>query len=244
MGDAASLERRARWAQIGLVAVMLTDLIGIWSAMRQIDLLDRAIAGEDIALSSFESDDNRQLVVALVQFVVLIAAVVLFLRWFHRAYVDLPRLGSERRFRTGWAIGGWFVPILALWRPKQLANDLWRGTEPVPGAPPPTSPAASWSWLLNVWWVGFVILGFLEQRAALAYWNAPFVEDAGPLATAGVIADAEQAQSAARLDLVSSIVDLPVATLAILVVSALTARHVARAAAEPAPPLPVADAAP
>jgi hypothetical protein len=238
MRDTATLERRARWAQIALVAVMVTDLIGVWSAMRQIDLLDRAIAGEDIALSAFESDDNRQLVVGLLQFVALLAAVVLFLRWFHRAYVDLPRLGSVRRFKTGWAIGGWFVPILALWRPKQLANDLWRGTEPVPGTPPPASPAARWSWLLNVWWAGFVVLGFLEQRAALAYWNAPIVAEAGPQATAGVTADAEQAQSAARLDLLSSIVDLPVATLAILVVSALTARHVARprAAAEPAVP--------
>ena len=62
MRDTATLERRARWARIALVAVMVTDLIEVWSAMRQIDLLDRAIAGEDIALSAFESDDNRQLV--------------------------------------------------------------------------------------------------------------------------------------------------------------------------------------
>ncbi len=33
---------------------------------------------------------------------------------------------TERRYGHGWAIGGWFVPILNFWRPMQVVNDVWR----------------------------------------------------------------------------------------------------------------------
>ena len=57
---------------------------------------------------------------------VFIATGVFFLFWFHRAYRNLPALGGDRRYGTGWAIGSWFVPFLNAWRPKQIVNDIWR----------------------------------------------------------------------------------------------------------------------
>ena len=33
------------------------------------------------------------------------------------------------RYGNGWAIGAWFIPIFAMIRPKQIANDIWRGSE-------------------------------------------------------------------------------------------------------------------
>lgn len=54
-----------------------------------------------------------------------------FIAWFFRAYKNLARLGvANLRFRSGWAIGAWFVPIFNMIRPKQIANDIWRGSEP------------------------------------------------------------------------------------------------------------------
>ena len=85
MGDSATLERRGRWAAIAVGAVLVTDLVAIWSDWLQMRLLDRAIDGDEIALSTFASDDGRQAVVALLQTLVFVLAVVFFLRWFHRA---------------------------------------------------------------------------------------------------------------------------------------------------------------
>ncbi len=51
-------------------------------------------------------------------------------RGFLRAYANGPALGlHDPRFGKGWAIGAWFVPILNLFRPKQIANDIWRGSD-------------------------------------------------------------------------------------------------------------------
>lgn len=53
-----------------------------------------------------------------------------FIAWFFRAYKNLRRLGVENmRYRTGWAIGAWFIPIFNWFRPKHIANDVWRGSE-------------------------------------------------------------------------------------------------------------------
>ena len=229
MGDrAATLERRGRWAVIALAAVLVTDVIGIWSDRLQIRLLDRAIDGEDIALSTFDSDDTRQALVVLLQLVVLITAVLLFLRWFYRAYVDLPHLGATRRFGARWAIGAWFVPLLNIWRPKQIADDIWRGTDP--GAEPVGTGSWGWrsSWLINAWWILWIAVTVLETRAGIAFSSAPWAVDAGPPAAVGLTEGAEQTRSAAILDLAASLADIPVAVLAILVVRALTARLVER----------------
>ena len=57
--------------------------------------------------------------------VLLIATGVAFLVWFSRAYRNLDAFDLPRRYGTGWAIGGWFVPFLNLARPKQVADDIW-----------------------------------------------------------------------------------------------------------------------
>ena len=55
----------------------------------------------------------------------LLATGVAFLVWFWRAYRNLDALDLPRRYGTGWAIGGWFVPFLNFARPKQVADDIW-----------------------------------------------------------------------------------------------------------------------
>ena len=75
--------------------------------------MNRLIAGEDVSVESLDSNDTRQLaVVASIAFVAFVIAIVLFLRWFHRAHANLPALGATTRFKPWWAIVGWFVPIL------------------------------------------------------------------------------------------------------------------------------------
>src|SRR3954447_3617244 len=55
-----------------------------------------------------------------VSVVVQLVASLAFLPWFHRSYRNVARVGAHVRYGTGWAIGAWFVPILSLWRPKQI----------------------------------------------------------------------------------------------------------------------------
>jgi len=212
---------------IALVAVIVSDILAIGSDLLEIRLMSRLVDGDDVSLSSLDSDDLRQGVAALVVFAVFVASTVLFLRWFHRAYSNLPALRSQPRFKRGWAIGGWFVPIMWFWRPKQIANDIWRGSDPSPRALEFTRTEVGS--LLGLWWAAWIIGGFVYTRSTLAYLNTPAASDAGISALVGDVQDARDIRYAAILDVVASGIDIAAAVLAILVVRALTSRELGRA---------------
>ena len=155
--------------------------------------------------------------VAVAQFALYVAVIVLFIVWFHRAYSNLHALGAGYlRWGKGWAIGAWFVPILNLWRPKQIANDIWRGSDP--NAPPEQGSAwrerdvpAVFQW----WWGAFLVSQWIGNAAGRTVWTAD--------------TPTELARSAA-LHVVANAIDILAALLAIAVVRRTTARQDERAA--------------
>jgi hypothetical protein len=217
------LEGRARWAVIALVAVIVTDILAIGSDLLEIRLMNRLVGGEDVSPSSLDSNDIRQIVVGLLVLAAYVASIVLFIRWFHRAYSNLPALGSEPRFKRGWAIGGWFVPIMWFWRPKQIANDIWRGTDSSTRSLHITKTDVAP--LVGIWWAAWIIAGVVFTRSSLAYASTPTALEAGVSAMLGDTADAEDIRRAAVLDLVANGIDIAAAVLAILVVQRMTSRQ-------------------
>jgi hypothetical protein len=195
---------------IALVAVIVVDLLAIGANWLEIDLLSRAIDGKPVSMSELDSSDNRQAVLGLLGLAVVIAAAVFFIRWFHAAYANLRALGREDlRFGTGWAIGAWFVPFLNLWRPKQIANDIWRGSNPnVPFQPAP--------------WKETAVPTFLEL-----WWGAWIIADVGQIAMRVWFESetAEELRTAAYADIGFLVVDVVAAALAIVVVRQLTFRQ-------------------
>ena len=74
------------------------------------------------------ASSDRIAIAALIMIVIYLIGAVIFLFWLRRAYGNLDALHARRRYGKGWSIGAWFVPILNLFRPKQIANDIWRGS--------------------------------------------------------------------------------------------------------------------
>lgn len=105
------------------------------------------------------------IVVTGVSIVVLLLTAVLFLVWFRRAYRNALYFdtGGRARFKPGWAVGAWFVPFLNLVRPKQIADDIWRTSNP-------QRPVTDHRWdeeapsrLVMIWWVAYVV-GYVLDR--------------------------------------------------------------------------------
>jgi hypothetical protein len=177
------------------------------------DVAVRNVAAFPMDQASAHASDHQTAVSAIVELVALLAAASTFLAWFYRAYANLPRLGIQHlRHRPGWAIGSWFVPVLSLVRPKQIANDIWRGSDP-------TSPDRQPDWhepvspLLHWWWALFLLNGFLGQ-ASLRLWNASH--------------SISRLRSATDVDIASSAVSIIAAGLAGWVVYRLSDRQTQR----------------
>jgi hypothetical protein len=214
------LAGRARYVTVSLLVMAGLLMIGFVFDYLEFRIAQRLIDGEAITRAEARASDDRQQSVALAQFMMLVLCGIAYVRWFRRAYGNLPALGSaELRYRRGWAVWGWFVPVLALWRPKQLANDIWRATEP---GLPWNAGAGLWGRapvprLITAWWVLWIAGG------AMATWSLTI-----PGHTA------EQLRGRAVLDMATDTVLLVCAALACLMVSEIGQRQARRAADEPA----------
>ena len=212
----SSLGPRARWVVVVLLIVVVADVASILSDAEQIGLMNRVIDGEEVTVSELDSSDDHQALAGLAQLGLLLVSTIVFLRWFSAAYRNLLPLGAtSRRFTPGWAIGAWFIPILNLWRPKQIANDIWRASEV--DAPPdqgdawrerPVSPLVTW------WWAAWVAGGIVGNTVL----RLSFRSDTP-----------EALRDAVSADILALVLDIVAAVLAILVVRAVTARQELRA---------------
>jgi hypothetical protein len=216
------LSGRAKWARRAFIALIALDLISIVSGYFEYSLYGQDVITQD----EVDTNDIRQGLVALLDFAVFVLAVVMFIRWFKRAYENLPSLGVPKlRFGSGWTIGSWFVPFLNLFRPKQIANDIWRGSDPAAEAEQgedwhrrPVTPLLHW------WWGFYLFSNYLDWFVVRTYWHDNDVSSLHSAAAAGMVADS------------ASIVGL---ILGLLVIRNVTMRQDERAAGLAAAPAAV-----
>ena len=208
-----SLRRLGTVVVVLLVVGVLCDVTASVIDYLELDLLERLIAGEDVAVDTLAASDDRTAVIALLQLLALLSTAVAFLVWFRRAYRNAPRMSTVLpRFGSGWAVGAWFVPFLNLWRPKQIANDIWRAGEPDPDPAVPFY-ARRVTPLLHVWWATWILANLLSGTIR---FSAPeTLEDQRSEAASAVAAD---------------VLGVVAGCLAIAVVVVMTERHEARRA--------------
>ena len=84
-----------------------------------------------------------------------LAIFVLLVIWLYRAAKNNEALGRlNPRLGSGWAIGGWFIPIANLVIPFIIMDDVWRGADPsIPRGDPnwrrSSTLGAIWAWLVT-----------------------------------------------------------------------------------------------
>ncbi|MPZ89353.1 MAG: DUF4328 domain-containing protein [Nitriliruptorales bacterium] len=153
------VDEHAEYRPLSTLAKLLAGVFGFALAL---DLLLAALTGRVLArlgthpsvLNGFTPAD----VASLVR-IVHAGSTISFIWWFRRAYGNLPALGHARHHGVGWSIGAWFVPILNLFRPKQIAIELWAAGDPP--APPPDPPG-----LVGWWWGIFLFRVWMDARAS------------------------------------------------------------------------------
>jgi hypothetical protein len=208
------LDKRAKAAVIALVAVALLDVVAVWSDWDRYDLLGRIISGGNYTIDEANASDNRETAIGLLQLLALIVGAVFFIRWFLDAYRNVRTLGGERDHTEKWAGWAWFVPFLNLWRPKQIANEIWRASDPEHPNQFPSSATPVWG-VLTLWWVFWLASNFASNVATRLAFN----DDT-----------AESLRNSTIAYLVGDSIDIVAAVLAIVVIQSITARQNERAA--------------
>ena len=209
MTNADLLRRRSSSVIGALWFVILCDLTstatGAGLAL-YISKLNPATIFADVEATNIELVDYA---VSLLQMIALIACAVLFLRWLSIAYVNAENLATKPpAYSKGWVYWGFFVPFLNLVRPMQVVRDVWDNSALAwQESPDRTVGRVRPPDLVGTWWSWFLATSILGNLAGRVYFRA---------------VTAEEVLHAQGLYLVSNVVDVAAAWIAIRLVRALS----------------------
>ncbi|MEO3753485.1 DUF4328 domain-containing protein [Streptomyces sp. B6B3] len=204
-----------------LTVSIVVFLITVATGANYAGVLGDVEDGTLTSLSEYDDAADTYSGTALLGSLAMLATGIVFIIWFHRTRVNAEVFDAAgQRKKRGWAIGGWFVPIVNLWFPKQIANDVWRASAPY-------GPDQGRG-VLNAWWTLWII--------SLVASSASFRID-----TDNTIDNQEELDAVQRevnLGMLSDLVGIAAAILAILFVRRLTARQLTKYQQGPAPQQP------
>jgi len=122
-----------------------------------IGILNSVEEGAAISQRTLEACDALCEANGVLQLILYVATVISFLMWFRRAYENVPAVaGIATKYSPGWAVGGFFVPILNVFRPYQIAREMWIAT---------LGTSIGYG-LVGFWWFLFLAMDLLASASA------------------------------------------------------------------------------
>jgi hypothetical protein len=150
-----------RVAIAGIVLAAIASVVSLLVSLSYADQVGAQLADGNLTLDDAEDANDAFSWAGVLSGAATIAAAIAFIVWFHRAYTNAAGLtGQQLRWGTGWAVGAWFVPIMWWWRPKQIANDVWRAGDPNSKENPQWN-ALPVPGMVHWWWALYVLAGVI-----------------------------------------------------------------------------------
>ena len=107
----------------------------------------------------------------IVSALALFAAAAVFIIWLWRVRWNAEMFcRGEHRLSRGWVLGSWICPVVNLWYPKWVVDDIVAASDP--RTPPQTGslrgiPGTRLVWAWWITWVVGLVLGNVAQRSSL-----------------------------------------------------------------------------
>ena len=160
-----SAQPAARWATALLLAAGATAWVAVGVDLAELLLLARASAGVSVEAIERTAQVQTARGLANAQLLIFVATAGAFLIWLYQARVNLRAFGVRRlSYARSWVVAGFLIPAANLFRPYQVANEVWRASDPASVDP--------FLWrelraprLVLAWWCAFLAYALLELLA-------------------------------------------------------------------------------
>lgn len=129
MNELRPNKQRGKIAIVLIWIILVLNIMALLSGFFQYQLLERALAGENVSYEEANASFLRQSVLYILNAIAYIISIVTFLRWFRRAYYNLDAKLGNLDYTDGWAAGSWFVPVVNLYKPYQIMKELYTKTD-------------------------------------------------------------------------------------------------------------------
>jgi hypothetical protein len=204
---------RSRAAIVALLAVGVSDLVlllvGFWYASY--------LQGLSPYVVPEETDSHTSVLVyglaALANLGVILIAAVCFILWFFRAYRNLDHITSlPRSYGDSWTAWGFIVPILSLYRPYAIMDEIrdrteYRWDEQSGALGDLQRPEAR----VKLWWGLYLAKVLVESFTARLGWNAT---------------TAQETLASVNAEMFGTVLELVAVAPAVMIVQSITALQI------------------
>jgi hypothetical protein len=177
-------------AKLLLGVGVLVSLVATWSSWEQVRLIQEVARGANVADEALIANDDRQAFIGMIQLGIGVVVAIAFLMWVAAVSRRLQELGvSDMRYAPKWAVWGFIVPILNLWRPHQVMTELWKASDIAPGPDDPwrAKPTPA---IVHFWWGILLIEGVVGRFLLSSTRTMETLDEILRVSTMTVVADA------------------------------------------------------
>ncbi|HEX6360754.1 DUF4328 domain-containing protein [Actinophytocola sp.] len=181
-----------RAGEVGLAAIVLVGVVAVlgvvstwatWNAYWVV--ADYVAGGAGVTDADVAAADDLVSTTAAVYLLALVAAGVVFIVWLWRVRLNAEILcRAPHRLGRGWATGSWICPVVNLWFPFMIVDDVYRASRPTNVPDLFDLRSVPWSRWLGLWWalwLGGLALDWIDFYV----WH--YVEGVESLRTAGIV---------------------------------------------------------
>lgn len=162
---------QAATAATALLAVSCAvNVYGTWADWNRYLVADDVVTGAPgVGIADLVGADNTSAGAFWLMLIALALTAAVFLTWLWRARTNAELINTaEHRLPRGWTIGGWFCPIVNLWFPRLILDDIWRTSRPGVPADQRRVHGLEQSPLVRAWWyallANWVLMLFLRLQ--------------------------------------------------------------------------------
>jgi hypothetical protein len=146
-------------AMLGLFMLVETAEIAVEALyFNSLDANLRFATVDDPRVKQVQALETVLAAVGVVRLLLYLATAVTVVVWIHGAYKNLGAFRLRGlQFSPGWAVGYFFIPIVNLWRPMQVVQEIWRASDPETPHDPDAWRSAPTAALVGWWWAFWII---------------------------------------------------------------------------------------
>ncbi len=193
---------RAKIAQVLIWCVMGISIVSIGSSYMQLNLLEAVKNEEFVTEQMLNNNDMREGVLAMLYLMVYIISTITFIKWFRRAYYNM-NIRTNCSHSEGWAAGSWFVPIISLYMPYKIMEEMWNQATRIIKVESESNKETGNKTLIGIWWTLWIISNYIGKYVTKSLFKADTVE-ALTQSTTG--------------EILESVLDIPLAIITVIMI--------------------------
>jgi hypothetical protein len=201
-------EFRASQIIMILRIIIIFDLLMIVFDLLELNMILKMIRGVPLSQNAEKQNNIRQLMLSIFYTIVSFCSGLAFLGWLYRSYSNINRLGFEKtRYAPSWTIYSFLIPVVNIYLPYIIMRETYCKNKSAL-ARAGENPENAGEDNLFFWWWTFWLLSIGTSLAYLLLLKLPMTKD--------------NRITLILVSIISDIVDIPAAFLAIKVISRIS----------------------